>query len=353
MSLAPHDKTMVVITSGTIARALFAVVALLAAYLLWDVILLVLAAIVFASAIEPMTKALVAHRIHRTIAVLFIYMMIVLVLGAVLFFFLPPLIDDISQLTQVFPKLATDPGFLGPFFEKFPHLLETFKQGFSVGEVLPGGADLAAGLGTSVVNTASLLFRGLIGFVLMVVLSFYLSVQEDGIENFLRLVSPGKHESYLVDLWQRSRKKIGLWMQGQLLLGLLIGVFVYLGLSVFGIKYALLLGILAAIFEIIPVFGPIMAAVPGVAVGFTYSLTTGLFILAFYIIIQQFENHLIYPLVVRKIIGIPPLLVILALVVGAEIAGFLGIILAVPLATILVELMSDFEKHKKSLVHPA
>ena len=135
-------------------------------------------------------------------------------------------------------------------------------------------------------------------------------------------------------------------MQGQMLLGLLIGVFVYLGLSIFGIKYALLLAILAAIFEIIPVFGPILAAVPAVLLAFSEGYALGLFILGFYIIIQQFENHLIYPLVVRKIVGIPPILVILSLIIGGQLFGLLGMFISVPVATVLMEVLSDHERKK-------
>lgn len=318
-------------------------------FALSDVILLILTAIVIASAIEPFAKKLTSYHVHRTVAVLLIYLIVIGIFGGIIFFFLPPLFDDVAQLYRAFPQIAKDSSLLTPVFERFPSISEYFKSGFSVTEILPGSAEVASDIGSKLIGTASAIFKGFAGFVLMIVLSFYLAVQEDGITNFLRLISPPKHEEYIVSLWKRSRHRIGLWMQGQLLLGVLIGVFVYLGLAIFGIKYALLLGVIAGIFEIIPVFGPIMAAVPGVLVGFSSSLATGLFILAFYIIIQQFENHLIYPLVVRKIVGVPPLLVIIALVVGMQLAGFLGVVLAVPAVTVIVELVDDFEKHKRSL----
>ena len=178
-------------------------------------------------------------------------------------------------------------------------------------------------------------------------ISFYLSVQEKGMENFLRLVSHIKHEDYIIDLWMRSQRKIGYWMQGQILLGLLIGVFVFLGLSILGVKYALALAIFASVFEIIPVFGPILAAAPGIVVAFTESPTLGLMTFGFYIIIQQFENHLIYPLVVRKVIGVPPLLVVIGMVVGFQVAGLWGVILAVPGSAVLMELISDYDQRKR------
>ena len=210
-------------------------------------------------------------------------------------------------------------------------------------------SSLSGGLGSlpqSVAATAGGIFGGLFQFILVVVISFYLAVQPRGIESFLRLVTPVQREGYVLGLWQRSQQKIGAWMQGQLLLGLIIGVLVFLGLTIFNVEHALLLAILAAAFELIPFFGPVLAAVPAVMIAFSSSVTLGLVMIGFYIIIQQFENHLIYPLVVRKIIGVPPLVVILSLIVGTKLAGFMGLIIAVPVATVLLEILSDFEKSK-------
>ncbi|MDP3962431.1 MAG: AI-2E family transporter, partial [bacterium] len=198
-------------------------------------------------------------------------------------------------------------------------------------------------------KTASFIFGGELSFILMIVLSFYLAVQEDGVGSFLKIVSPVKHHEYIINLWKRSQRKIGYWMQGQLLLGVIVGVLVYLGLMILGVKNALLLASIATIFEIIPIFGPILAAVPAVLISFVDGgATLVLLVIGLYLIIHQFENHLLYPLVVRKIIGISPIVVILALVIGAKLAGFLGALLAVPIASALMEWIDDVEKDKMS-----
>jgi len=117
-----------------------------------------------------------------------------------------------------------------------------------------------------------------------------------------------------------------------------------LGLTILSVKHALVLAVIVALFELIPVFGPVLAAVPAVAIAFVDNgFGTGVVVICLYIIFQQFENHLIYPLVVTRVVGVPPLLVILALIAGGELAGFLGIILAVPLAGTLQELARDIE----------
>jgi len=193
-------------------------------------------------------------------------------------------------------------------------------------------------------TAVSTIFGGVFSFMLIVIFSFYFAVIETGVDGFLRIIVPKTEQEYVLGLWKRSQRKIGQWMQGQLILALLMGIFVFLSLMTFRVPHALVLAFIAAIFEIIPVFGPTLAAVPAVLIGFaTGGALSGAGIALLYIVLQQFENHLIYPLVVTRVVGVPPLLVILALIVGGELAGFLGVILAVPLAAIIQELAKDVE----------
>jgi predicted PurR-regulated permease PerM len=225
------------------------------------------------------------------------------------------------------------------------NILDLFKSGIENGNAL---------------KTVTTFFGGILSFILIIVLSFYLSSQERGIENFLRLISPVKSRTYVVDLWKRSQEKIGLWAQGQLMLGVVVGVLVFLIMSMLGIPSALFLALIATIFELIPVFGPILSAIPAVSLAFMNGINplatalsvgagvkAGLIVAFIYFIIQQIESHVIYPEVVRKIVGIPPVLVILALIIGAKMAGFLGIILSVPVTAILMEFLNDVAKEKK------
>jgi len=183
--------------------------------------------------------------------------------------------------------------------------------------------------------------------VLIIVFSFYFSVQETGVDDFLRVVTPSQRQAYVLNLWKRSQEKIGKWMQGQLVLGLIVGVLLYLGLTILGIPNALLLAVIAGLFELIPVFGQILAAIPALAIAFSDGgLTALLLVGGLYLVVQQFEAHLIYPVVVKKVVGVPPLLVILALIVGAKLAGFLGILLSVPIAAAIQEFVADVDKEK-------
>jgi predicted PurR-regulated permease PerM len=162
----------------------------------------------------------------------------------------------------------------------------------------------------------------------------------------LRIITPKKSEEYVISLWQRTEHKIGLWIQGQMLLGLIIGVLAYLGLTIIGVKYSLVIAIVTAFCELVP-FGIYLAVIPAVLFSFIdggVSMATLSF--ALYFILHQFENYLIYPLIIKKVIGISPLVVVLAIIIGIELAGFFGVILAIPVAVCLMEFLDDLEKKK-------
>ena len=280
-----------------------------------------------------------------------IYLIIAAVVVSIFYFLVPPLLDEASAISTILPQYVESLNFdtlrnsqlLQP-----QNIVGEISQNISFTDIIVQLKNTLSNVSGGFFKIVSAIFGGALSMILIIVISFYLAVQERGIENFLKVITPIKKEEYIIGLWKRSQHKIGLWMQGQLLLGLLIGVMAYLGLTILGVKYALLLALLAAVFEIIPLFGPILAATPAVILGFLDSAVLGFMVLGFYIIMQQFENHLIYPLVVRKVVGVPPLVVIIALIIGAKLAGFLGMLLSAPIAAVLMEYMNDLEKEKRT-----
>ncbi|MCI0619639.1 AI-2E family transporter [Candidatus Wolfebacteria bacterium] len=350
--------TRISIDPFSVLKGALVLVLLYVLFLLRDLVLVVLTAIVIASAIEPGTRWFMRHRVPRLIAVVLIYLIVAVILFGVFYFLLPPLLADLSGFLAQVPEYLGSFEFLRSFspLDSFDAVgsqgvVDGIRQTFSARDVVQGVSQYLVDIPGGVFGTVSAVFGGVLSFVLIVVISFYLSVQEGGIDALLRIIVPFRHQRYAVDLWRRAQGKIGKWMQGQLLLMLIVGVLVFLGLTILGVEHALLFAILAALFELIPVFGPILSSIPAIAAGFIDGgLTLALIIAGVYIIIQQFENHLIYPLVVHKVVGVPALLVILALIVGAQLAGFLGIILAVPLATALMEFTNDIEKGNRSRV---
>jgi predicted PurR-regulated permease PerM len=346
------DKPVTInITTGTIVKAILIFFLIVLIFQLRDVVLIVLTAVVIASSVEPLTLWFGRHRIKRLPAVLIIYVVLVAILFGIVYFFLPAILREVSGYLSNLPKYLD---YAETWFPIKGHTIlenapkaSSLPSSFSINEIVSKFSASLTNASEGFVQTVSLIFGGVFSFILILVLSFYLAVQKDGIADFLRIVTPNRHEKYVIDLWRRSQMKIGFWMQGQLLLGLIVGVLVFLGLTVLGIQHALLLSLMAAAFELIPVFGPILSAIPGVFIGVAdKGIAFGLVIAGLYIIIQQFENHLIYPLVVKKIVGVSPIVVILALIIGAKLAGFLGVLLSVPLAAILMEFLNDMQKGK-------
>lgn len=345
-----HEKdTVISITAGTIVKGILILLCAWALWILRDLLLVIVTAVILASAIEPGIKLLGKYRIHRILAVLMMYAGIAMVFFGIIYAFVPPIVDEASDIVQRLPSMihSIDQSIFGgkgilPATFGWSNIVE----GPAFGEFLSNISGVSSSSG-GVMGTASVLFGGIFSFILIVILSFYFAMQERGIENFIRIVIPFGQESYAINLWERSKNKIGKWMQGQMLLGVLIFVLVYLGLTIFGVPYAMSLALLAGILEIIPVFGPIIAAIPGVILAFTVGgPSLSLIIAGFYLLVQQFESHLIYPLVVRKVVGVPPILVILSLIVGAELGGILGILISVPVAAVVMEVVDDIERKK-------
>ncbi|OGG62858.1 hypothetical protein A3C21_02310 [Candidatus Kaiserbacteria bacterium RIFCSPHIGHO2_02_FULL_59_21] len=336
------------ISPGTIVMA---VVVLAGAWLLFqlrDLVLVLLTAIVIASAIEPAVAALQRRKLPRVLSILLVYVLLLAAFFSVFYFFVPPLFADLATFLSSLPVYIETLNRISAF-DEFARVLGSAPPNLANLDLMAGvrGAAEAAGVFGNAFTAVASVFGGVLSFILIIVFSFYFAVIETGVDDFLELVSPRKHQAYVLDLWKRSRRKIGLWMQGQILLAVIMGVLLYLGLTILGVPHALLLAVIAALFEIIPVFGPTLAAVPAVGIAFVDGgVSLGLLTIALYVIAQQFENHLIYPLVVTRVVGVPPLLVILALIVGAQLAGFLGILLSVPVAATIQELAKDIRERR-------
>lgn len=314
--------------------------------------MVVLTAIIIASAIEPATQWFSRHGVPRVPAVILMYVGLAFVLSIVFYFFVPQLIEDISSLLAQAPEYirtiqleATTPGGIGDVV----NVGSNGQEALSLGDLVNNLRSVVGGISSSgdILGIISSVFGGVLSFFLIVTISFYLSVQREGISNFLHIILPSRYEDYGVDLWHRSQRKIGRWLQGQLVLMVLVGLMVYIGLMILGVPNALLLGILAGFMEIIPVFGPILGALPAVSTALlTGGLTLGLLTAGLFVIVQQFENNLLHPLVVTKVVGVPPLVVIIAIFVGGSLAGFLGVLISVPMSAVLLEFINDVEKNK-------
>lgn len=342
-----EKPTPIVITSGTFIRAIVIGAIAYAVWLLHALVLLVLTAIVIASAIEPGIVGLMRRKFPRILAVLLMYVTVFGSLILSVYFFLPPILSDLGGILSLLPQYLGTLNLPAPF-DTFASIAPQATGSESLINTLLNFRGAVTDSTQGAFQLVAAFFGGLFSFVIVVVLSFYFAMQETGVESFLRLIAPKTNEEYLVSLWLRARTKIGLWMQGQILSSLIGGVLAYLGLLILGVPYAFVLALFTAAAMLVPIFGSFIAAFPAVMIAFSAEgATLALIVGGLYLIINQFEAHLIHPLVVNKVVGIPPLLVILALIVGGELAGFLGVLLAIPLAATLREFLNDYDKGKR------
>jgi len=342
---AHHDDRVITITTGTIVKTILILLFVYLLYILRAIVLDLFTAIVLASAIEPAIRTLMKYKIPRVLGILLVYLAVFSGLFILFYFVLPTLLADVSTLVASLPAYV-DTLLHSEFVHQYSSELGVVPPAYSGQAFMTAlqGAVNSGFLGNDAFSAAGNVFGGIFSFIIIAVFTFYFAVLETGVDDFLHIFVPKENQGYVVGLWRRSQHKIGLWMQGQLLLGFIIGVLAYLGLTIIGVPNALVLGVLAGCFELIPVFGPTLSAIPAVAIAFASGgLTLGLITIAFFVILQQFEGQLIGPLVVTRVVGVPPLLVVIAVIVGAQLAGVLGVILAVPIAAIIFEFLRDIE----------
>ena len=345
-----NKKIQISISNDSIIRVILFGLVVYAAFKLTNLVLIVLTSIVVASFVVYAVSKMNKYIKNRLVSVILIYIVSIAMIIGLLSVFIPTFISEMSDLVSQLGKYIPDTSILNTFqtdtITGAKTVVSTITHNASIGDVIKSTQNLVESLSGGFFNIFGTAFGGLLNLLLIFIISFYLSITDKGIENFLRIVSPDKHEEYLINLWQRTERKIGLWMQGQMLMGVIVGVLAYLGLTIIGVKYSLVLALVVVIAELVP-FGLVIATIP--AILFAYldgGVALAAITLGFYLILGQFETYLIYPLIVKRATGISPLVVILSVLIGAELAGIWGVFLAVPVAVSLLEFFDDFEKKK-------
>lgn len=338
------QKIVFDISIATILKVVAVILALFFLYLIRDILIIFIVALILATLINPLADWFAKKRIPRALAVLLIYVVLVSILASIITLLIPPLVEQSGQLIK---KLSVYWDDLVSRISALKDLAVT--QGF-VADTSNGLSSLQAGLSralSGVFSTLSGFFGGLVTFILILVLTFYMVVEGDALKKFFKSIAPEKYQPHLVGLMTRAQHKIGLWLRGAITLGLIVGIFVYIGLTILGVKYALVLAILAGLLELIPYFGPPIAAIPAVFLAFSQAPIKGLLVLILYVVIQQLENNILVPKVMQKAVGLNPVVSILSLGIGFKLAGFLGALLAIPVATAISVFVTDFIELRK------
>jgi predicted PurR-regulated permease PerM len=346
-----HTKNVnVTISTGTLMKIILMGVLVLAMIKLITIVLVVLTAIVIASFVQFAVQKLNPYIKNRTLSVFIIYILGIFVFVGLAYVFVPVFIGEMSSLVSQIENYLPNNNILHTFqpdtISGAKGVVSTISQNGSLSDIIKSTQELVTSLAGGFFDIFGQAFGGAFNLILIGIISFYLSIRDKGIESFIRIIIPANSEEYVIDLWSRTEKKIGLWIQGQMLLGLIIGVLTYLGLTILKVKYSFVIAIITAFCEIVP-FGIFIALT--VATLFSYlsgGVTLAVLVFLLFFILHQFENYLIAPLILNKVIGISPLVVILSVLIGWELVGLWGVILAIPCAVCLFEFIDDLEKQK-------
>jgi len=293
-------------------------------FLILDIILLIFLAFILMSALAPLVERLAKWKIPRPLAIALIFILVIGSFSSLIAVGLTPLLNQTSSLTQRLAE-ATSSLLQTNFIDQ-----SIVRQEFSE-------------FSRRIIDFILSFFGNLIAFATVVVLTFYLLLDREKIENLVASFFAGRQQQ-VGKLIGKLEEKLGAWLRGQLFLSVLVGVFYYVGLVLLGVEFALPLAILGALLEVVPVIGPIIAAIPAILIALTTSPFLAAIVAGLYFAIQQIESHVVVPQVMKRAVGLNPILVILAVTIGGRLLGIGGALLAVPIAVVIQVILSEVLK---------
>jgi predicted PurR-regulated permease PerM len=318
-----------------ILKVIFAFLALAFLWATREIIIILLLALVLASAMEPMVDYFNERRVPRAVSVLTTYILVLGLAALVIYLLIPPVLAQFKILQANWPTYVTKiQGMFGG----------TVLQNFNIGDVFKA---FLSGGDSSVFTKTFGIFNGFFSFVTVLVISFYLVAEEKGMKKFISTLLPQRHHEFTTQLVEKIQRKMGLWMLGQIILSFFIFALTFAGLSILGVKYALFLALLAGLLEILPYIGPFVSAVPAIFFAFIQSPTLALAVAILYLLVQKTEGYFLVPKIMEKTVGTSPLVVLVALLVGFKLAGVVGLLISVPLAGAITVIVNEFSSNKE------
>ena len=303
------------------------ILVLWAIYLIRDLLIVLFIAIILMSALTPLVNSFVKIKLPKTLAIGLSYIIIIGINAVAITAILQPLIEESSKLVVTLPQFSSQ-------ILKIANIDKSVFQSELT--------DLSKNAFTFTLK----IFDNLLAIIFLLVFTFYLLLERDNLEHRIASFFVGREER-VKKLIVRIEEKLGSWLRGQLVLSVIIGLLSYIGLTVMGIPYALPLSLIAGVLEVIPVIGPIIAAIPAILIAVVFSPFLGLGVAALYFVIQQLENHLIVPQVMKRAVGLNPLVVILAIAIGSKLLGLAGALLAVPFAVVGQIIVTEIIEERK------
>lgn len=323
--------TKIEISSKTIIFAIFFILALQFLWIIKDLIFSLFIALIIVSALKPPVAFLENHHVPRVIASFIIYLLFLFFIGNVFALIFPPLISELTNLLRNLPAIIQNSL---PYISSMINI-ESLSQ--YIPNITNKAVDIIKDVFSNALFIISTLFFG-----------FYLLLEENAIRKILLKFYEEKEVRSTLAIIDKSEKRLNAWFWGEFTLMVTIGIMTFIGLNLIGMKYALALAVLAGLLEAVPNIGPVISMIPAVIIGFSHSFFLGFANIALYFVIQQFENNLIVPLVMKKIVGLNPIITLMALIIGGKLAGVLGILLSVPIMLFLETVLIELVKSKKA-----
>jgi predicted PurR-regulated permease PerM len=313
------------------------------AFLVRDVLLIIYVSGLLAIGFSPLIRLIErqkvlpigTRRLPRWLAILVLYLTLIGVLTGIGFMVVPPLIEQSQQLIKTLPDMFNR---VQDFLIAKGVLSEHLSWQEAVAKAPSGGSGEAVG---TVLGAVAGVAGGIVGLLTILILTFYILVEADDLrDTMLHLFAP-RERARVAAASRDITVKVSAWLGGQLLLGGIIGASSAIGLWLLGIPFFYVLALISGVGELIPVVGPILAAIPAVAVAATVSVNKVVLVVVFFVIQQQFENHVLVPKVMERQVGVSAVTVIVALLIGGKLLGIIGAILAVPSAAILQVVLAE------------
>jgi predicted PurR-regulated permease PerM len=337
-------ERVVLVRPGTVLQVsgvlLGIVVVLWVVWAVRQVITWILIALFVAIAVNPAVDLVQRRGIRRRAAAAgLVYLVAILVIAALSWLLVPPLVHQVSGFGQALPgyidQLTAGRGPLG-FLERDYHIVERARDAVESG----GGANLLGGAGTVISLTRSVI-TAVVGIVTIVFLVFFMVLEGPAwVERGLRVLPADSRPRWRSVANQIARMIYG-YVTGNLLISAIAGASSALVLATIGVPFPVALGLLVALLDLIPLAGATLAGIILAVVGFLTSVTAGIVVIAFFALYQQVENHLLQPLVYGRTVELSPLVILIAILIGAEVAGVLGALGAIPIAGTIQILLVD------------
>lgn len=312
---------------------IFTVVFLLFLNLLWiakDLIFSLFIAFIIMSAVKPAVVLLESKKIPRTIATAIIFIAFLFLLGFMLFWIFPPIIFETTMLIKQLPSIIED---LNPG-------LGSYINVNSLTQYIPNLTNQAFSIIGNIFSNAIFLMSTLF-------FSFYLTLEEDFIKNILAKFFDENKARVISEVFDKIENRMSAWFWGELVLMTVVGALTFIGLNLIGVRYALPLAIIAGLLEVVPNLGPTISTIPSFLVALTQSYFLGFSTIALYFIVQQLENHIIVPMVMKKAVGLNPIITLIALIIGGKVGGAVGVVLAIPFTLFAETLLIEFMRLKE------